>query len=114
MAKQKRLEIREELRHVYIDFDGRVVEDVIASLIDIKEEHKDQFYKLMFDTDYSYNEYENDKLILVGYRLENDKEYEDRMAKLRMIRENKKKAKANKEAEERALYEKLKAKYEGK
>lgn len=59
--------------------------------------------------------YDGGRDLTIKYtRLENDKEYAARMKTVEMVRENKRKAKAKKDASDRKTYERLKKKFEGK
>lgn len=120
MAKVvERLKIREELES-YIDFEGSV--DSLREQVAYWEEHyAGKYFDLGIDKDYgchSYYDDTSDSFKLIGYRFENDEEYNKRIAKNEKARlnakEQRKKDKSLKEEKEKALYEELKEKYEGK
>jgi len=75
----KRLEVREKLKSYSLDsFEGRPL-DVGEWLIHLEEEfpnHNDIRLEFWWDDDYSDN-----RICLMGYRKETDKEYNRRMAK---------------------------------
>lgn len=57
------------------------------------------------------DEFRSSKWLIVGYRWENDREYDKRMKDLEKAAELAKKAKEKEKVDERKLYEKLKKKY---
>lgn len=98
-----------EVLDSYFDPEGSF-DSLVASLESIKSSHPD--YK-DFYIEKEYGGYdESDTFKLVASRLETDKEFEKRMAKLAKEKAAKKAEKEAVEKEERKLYEKLKEKYE--
>lgn len=74
-------------------------------------------YSLSVERYRTYNDYDSESWQLHGERLENDKEYKARLAKNEVAREKAKEQRKNdklkKEDYDKALYEKLKKKFEG-
>jgi hypothetical protein len=97
----------------YIDFydviDGKTADEVIEAMESFKKEYagRDMYFDIV-----SYGYDGGKELTLRERRLENDKEYEKRIAEEKKEREAKKKTKADKQARELAEFMRLKKKFE--
>ena len=109
--KAERIQVRKSF-HEHLDFEGSF-ESIREMLNSLEEKYPE--WDLSVEYEYAYSEYEPNSWELYGSRLENDEEYEARMAKNAKARkaanEKRKLDKLKKEAEEKALFEKLKEKY---
>ena len=108
-----RLIVDVKVEDCYVDFgdviDGRTPDDIIDVMKYYKERFEDR------DIYFSIERYGYDggkELVIRERRLENDKEYDRRIAEEKRTKEHKKKLKAAKEAEELAQYLKLKKKFD--
>lgn len=92
-------------------FDGKV-DDVIQMLANDRDKFIGEGY---FDVYLSAEQYYDDvEIYLRASRYENDREYAARKEHEKKIKEREKVDKKKRDAAEKALYEKLKKKYEGK
>ena len=124
MSKKRVLDRREE---VYINdlFDGRAIDDVILDLQSMLHRYEEEIFthdkEVKFETEY-YGYDGGMNLYVHVLRWETDREYEKRRAREQAARDKAKKARETKKAralavavaseeEERALFEKLKAKF---
>ena len=124
MSKKRVLDRREE---VYINdlFDGRDIDDVIIDLQSMLHRYEEEIFthdkEVRFETEY-YGYDGGINLYVRVERWETDREYDRRRAREQAARDKAKKARETKKAralavavaseeEERALFEKLKAKF---
>lgn len=124
MSKKRVLDRREE---VYINdlFDGRDIDDVIIDLQSMLHRYEEEIFthdkEVKFETEY-YGYDGGMNLYVRVERWETDREYEKRQAREQAAKDRAKKTRATKKAralavavdseeEERALFEKLKAKF---
>ena len=124
MSKKRVLDRREE---VYINdlFDGRDIDDVIIDLQSMLHRYEEEIFthdkEVRFETEY-YGYDGGMNLYVRVERWETDREYEKRQAREQAAKDRAKKTRATKKAralavavaseeEERALFEKLKAKF---
>ena len=124
MSKKRVLDRREE---VYINdlFDGRSIDDVILDLQSMLHRYEEEIFthdkEVRFETEY-YGYDGGINLYVRVERWETDREYEKRQAREQAAKDRAKKTRATKKAralavavdseeEERALFEKLKAKF---
>lgn len=124
MSKKRVLDRREE---VYINdlFDGRDIDDVIIDLQSMLHRYEEEIFthdkEVRFETEY-YGYDGGINLYVRVERWETDREYEKRQAREQAAKDRAKKTRATKKAralavavdseeEERALFEKLKAKF---
>lgn len=93
-----------------LNINDRYLCNVIEDFNNYLEKYTSEGYtELWFEMD--YNSY-GDSINLMGTREETDEEFEKRIQEAEKIIEKKKKEKEKKEASERALYLKLKKKYD--
>ena len=124
MSKKRVLDRREE---VYINdlFDGRAIDDVILDLQSMLHRYEEEIFthdkEVKFETEY-YGYDGGINLYVRVERWETDREYEKRRAREQAAKDKARKARETKKAralavavaseeEERALFEKLKAKF---
>ena len=124
MSKKRVLDRREE---VYINdlFDGRAIDDVILDLQSMMHRYEEEIFthdkEVKFETEY-YGYDGGINLYVRVERWETDREYEKRRAREQAAKDKARKARETKKAralavavaseeEERALFEKLKAKF---
>jgi len=109
MATLKRLEIREIIES-RVNLDGLSLEGVCQLLDEFKQQYSQKYFKIYFDVDYGGEDLPS-YLQLIGYRLENDNEYETRIEQRKLFQENKKKEIEDKKNKEYLEYLRLKEKY---
>jgi hypothetical protein len=97
--------------NVYDTFDGQTIDQVLTNLRAIKQNYP---YSTKLILDVSYGGYDDGYSInLLEERLENDKEYKERLVFEEKEKQSKAKAKAKTEEKDRQEYERLKKKFEG-
>ena len=110
MSKRKMLDVEV---NAYVDFydilDGKTPDQIIEAAESFKKEFEGR--DIYFDIQ-SYGYDGGKELKLRERRLENDKEFEKRIAEEKKLKEIKKRNKADSEAKELAEYERLKKKFE--
>ena len=114
MAKvEKRLALDVEAKYYvdFDDFDGKTPEEIIETMKALRAEvgDADVYYYIE-----SYGYDGGKTLKLRQRRLENDKEYEKRMAEEKKFKAKAREDKAAKEAKEFAEYQRLQKKFQGK
>jgi len=109
--KLERKEIEEALENfeMYTTFDRPLV-DIINELCNIQNKYPN-YVKFRLSPERTYSDDEV-SLQLYGSRMETDLEFEQRKKRSEASKKSSKKAKANKQAKELALFERLKRKYE--
>ena len=113
MSKAKRKEITEKLgtESFYDILDQKTPEQVIERMQELRAEYPDR--KVSFDVEpYGYDG--GLELVLYAHRLENDREFKKRREAEAKDREKEKLRKRTNEEKERAEYERLKKKFQGK
>ena len=109
----KRIKVTERIADRYdIDFEYKTLTEVVAKLQGIVAEYSGLgFTNIRFDTEYDRYESQSPYTVVVGDRLENDKEFEKRKKKIAKEKEAKRIAAITKEEQDRKEYERLKKKF---